>query len=70
MTYENLKRVADYWCMGDCERARKLAPSLFNEVLAVVVAKEDGRAIRDEEDAREVKSSRATDDMRRISAGA
>lgn len=49
----NTKRVADFWCGGDCEAAKKLPRSLFNEVLAVAIAQDQGRAIEAENDARE-----------------
>lgn len=49
----NIKRVADFWCGGDCEKAEKLPRSKFNEVLALAIAQDQGRAIESENDARE-----------------
>ncbi len=46
---ENIRRVAQYWTAGDCDRAAQLPPSLFNEILGVVLAKEQGKLIEAEE---------------------
>lgn len=61
--FENIKRVADYWCAGDCDRAAGLAPSLFNEILGVVLAKEQGKRIEAEEMANESKRNKDKADM-------
>ena len=45
MTFENVKRVADYWCGGRCEDARQMPAPRFNQILGVVIAKEMGAEI-------------------------
>ena len=45
VTLKNIKKVADWWCGGDCDRARKLPLSLFIEVLACAVAEDEGAVI-------------------------
>jgi hypothetical protein len=52
---ENIKRVADFWCSGDCDRAKVLPEGLFLNVLGHVLTKEEGKAIAAEEDARAAK---------------
>ena len=53
MTLENIRRVAEYWTGGDGEAARALPAPLFNQILGVVIAREQGREIEAEEHARE-----------------
>lgn len=64
---ENIRRVAQYWTAGDCERAAVLHPALFNEILGVVLAKEQGKLIEAEEMANETKRERDKDAMRAAS---
>ena len=52
-TLENIKRVADFWTGGLCENARRLPEGLFTAILGHVLAKEEGRAIEADIEARE-----------------
>ena len=54
MTLENINRVATFWTAGDCEKAKVLDKAVFNQVLGVVIAKEQGREIEAEEHKREM----------------
>jgi hypothetical protein len=47
--------VADFWCCGDCDRAKCLPDGLFMAVLGHVLTKEEGKAIAAQEEARESK---------------
>jgi len=46
MTLENIRRVAEYWTGGDGEAARALPAPLFNQILGVVIAREQERAAK------------------------
>ena len=60
-----IKRVADFWTGGDCDRARALPDSLFHEVHALAMAQEQGRAIEAENAARESERKSRLDRMQR-----
>ena len=66
---ENIKRVADYWCGGRGEEAAILPPARFNEILGVVLAKEQAKLIEAEEMANEARRNRDAESMRHASRG-